>query len=215
MTFGELITLVRREIIVDDYEDAFTTADIRDALWRASIEVAAAFDFPRAITTIVVAADAMSFAAPADCAAVTSVSISGDDGRPVDVQHIYRMSPGISRPLRYFNWDPRRADTVLIAPPSQGGNAVVEYTTFLTRPATNELFDAAEPWDGVLQNFVPIIAYRAGIFLFQMDERENETEHWQREYQTRMQEMAAFLNRTDMSNLIVSFEARNDRGAEG
>ena len=215
MTFGELITLVRREIIVDDYEDAFTTADIRDALWRASVEIAASFDFPRAIATIAVVADASSFAAPAECAAVTSVSIGGNDGRPVDVQQIYRMAPGVSRPLRYFNWDPRRSDTVLISPPSTGGNAIVEYTTHLVKPVTDQLFDAAEPWDGVLQNFVSMIAYRAGIFLFQMDERENETQHWQEQYQTRMQELAAFLNRTDMANLIVTVDARNDRGAEG
>lgn len=201
MTFAELRTLVRREIVVDDYEDAFENTDLDDVLWKASYEVAAALDIPRAITTATVLADALTVAAPADCARVHSLSIGGDDGLQMSAQQVYRMRPGTSRPLRYFNFDPRRADAILIAPPSVGGTAVIEYTQILTRPSP---FDTGEPWNGVLPQFHPIIAYRAAVSLFQMDERENEVQHWQNEYQLRLAEMSHFLGGTNTAAFVLS-----------
>jgi hypothetical protein len=212
MTFGELITLVRREIIVDDYADAYSDDNIRDALWRASYEIAAAFDFPRAVGTGVIAMAASSVPAPADCAMVHSLHINGDDARSVDLHYLQRMLPGDWNPVKYFNFDPRRQAAILIAPRSPGGTYTLEYTQRLTRPTP---LDAAQPWNGVLPQFHPIIAYRAGVFLFQMDERENETQHWQAEYQVRASELASFLGRTDMSSLLVGPEMRDDRGATG
>ena len=214
MTFGELLTLVRREIIVDEYEDAFSDADIRDALWRASVEVAAAFDFPRAVTTAVVIEGATGIAAPAACARVHTLSVNGDDARSADVWEVTRMQNGSARPVRYFNFDPRRGASILIAPPASPGAATIEYTAALVRPAVGA-FDATEAWGGVLTQFHSLIAYRAGVALFQMDERENETQHWQAEYQVRAQELAAFLGRTDLGSLIVQPELRNDQGAAG
>jgi len=201
MTFAELREFVRREIVVDDYEDAFENADLDDVLWKASYEVAAALDIPRAITTSSVAADALTVTAPANCARVHSLSIGGDDGLQMSVQQIYRMRPGSSRPLRYFNFDPRRADAILIAPPSVGGTAVIEYTLTLTRPSP---FDTCEPWGGVLPQFHPMIAYRAAISLFQMDERENEVQHWQNEYQLRLAEVSHFLGGTSTPAYLLS-----------
>lgn len=100
----------------------------------------------------------------------------------------------------------------MIAPPSVGGDATLIYTQFLTRPASGD-FDAAEPWDGVLSQFHSLVAYRAGVPLFQMAEREDEVEHWRMEYNTRATEMAAYLGRTNMASLMVEPEQRNDMGA--
>ena len=116
--------------------------------------------------------------------------------------------------MKYFNFDPRRQVAILIAPRSPGGTYTMEYTQRLTRPAAN-VFDATAPWSGVLAQFHPIIAYRAGVALFQMDERENEAQHWQAEYQVRASELAAFLGRTEMASLLVGPEMRDDRGAAG
>jgi hypothetical protein len=212
MTFGELIAMVRREIIVDDYADAFTSDDIRDALWRASFEIAAAFDFPRAVATGSVSLASSSVAVPADCAKVHSLHINGDDARSVDLHYLQRMLPGDPNPVKYFNFDPRRAAAILIAPRSPGGTFALEYTQTLTRPVS---FDAGVPWNGVLSQFHPIIAYRAGVTLFQMDERENEVQHWQSEYQVRASELAAFLGRTSMTSLLINPDMRDDRGASG
>lgn len=125
------------------------------------------------------------------------------------------MQRGATRPVRYFNFDPRRGASILLAPPATPGDAVIEYTVALARPVGTPALAAAEPWDGVLPQFHSIIAYRAGVMLFQMDERENEVQHWQSEYQVRAQELAAFLGRTDLGSLIVQPELRNDQGAAG
>ena len=123
------------------------------------------------------------------------------------------MQRGAARPVRYFNFDPRRATSILIAPPAASGMVTIEYTAMLVRPPSS--LSDVEPWGGVLRQFHPLIAYRAGVALFQMDERENETQHWQSEYQVRAQELAAFLGRTDLGSLIVQPELRNDQGAAG
>lgn len=211
MTFGELTTLVRREIIVDDYADAFLDADIEETLWRASVEIAAAFDFPRAVVTAAVTAGATTIAVPADCIRVQSVSVGGDDGVSVSLKQLGRMAPGERRPLRYFNYDPRRAGGISIAPASPGGTATIEYTQSLTRPAS---FAAGTPWSGVLAQFHAVIAYRAGVALFQMDERENEVQHWQNEYQLRITEMGYFLGNTNVSQLLVAQALQPQGGSQ-
>lgn len=214
MTFGDLLTLVRREIIVDQYEDAFTNAAILDALWSASVEIAAAFDFPIAISVPTVTAGATSIPL-SGCRKVRSLSINGDDAVSVDLQELMRYRRGGNRPVKHFNYDPRRGTNIEISPPSQGGTAVIEYTKTLVRVLGQDEFMASEPWDGVLEEFHAVIAYRAGLALFQMDERENETQHLLGEYQNRSSELAAFLGRTDVGNLIVEPALRNDEGAAG
>lgn len=214
MTFSELRTLVREQIIVDDYADAYLDADIDNVLWQSSVEIAGALDIPQATDTVAgVAADATTVTAPTDCAKVHTVVLAGDDAVPVDANRVLRMQQGTARPIRYFNFDPRRGGDILIAPPSVGGTATLIYTQILARPTAGAAFDAAEPWEGVLPQFHSLVAYRAAVPLFQMDERENEVEHWRVEYNTRATEMAAFLGRTDMASLLIEPQQRNDRGA--
>jgi hypothetical protein len=212
MTFSELVTLVRREVIVDQYEDAFSDAAILDALWRASLEVAAAFDFPRRVTTVSVPAGADSVSLPPRVRRVHTLTIDGDDLRSVDLQQLSRALPGANRPSRYYNFDPRRADALRISPPSPGGSALLEYTVGLVRPVNLE---DAEPWDGLLPEFHSLIAYRAGVALYQMEERQEESAFWANEYQTRATELAGVLGRSDMGSLMLPPEVRNDAGAAG
>jgi len=212
MTFDELVTLVRREIIVDEYDDAYTDADLLDVLWRANVETAAAFDLPRAIASVAVPAGATSVTPPSGCRVVHSVTIDGDDLRSVDVSYMLRVTPGASRPARYFNYDPRRTDALRIAPASLGGTAWIEYTRRLVRPPA---LGDAEAWDGLLPEFHPVVAYRAAAILYQMEERQEESQYWMGEYQNRSSELAAFLGRTDVANLIVEPQRRNDEGAAG
>lgn len=216
MTFAELHTLVRDRIIVDNYEDAFSNAAVDDALWLASVEIAAAFDLPQVVATLDdIVAGAVTITAPADCRKVESLSVDGDDARPADMQQVLRMRWGANQPIRYFNYDPRRGGSIEIAPPSLGGTPTIVYTAGLTRPAAGATFDAAEPWNGVLPQFHSIIAYKAGIYLFEQDERENEVQHLQQEYKVRADEMAFHLGRSAIQNQLVPPQARNDEGAEG
>ena len=212
MTFGSIIELVRREIIVDNYEDAFEDQDLRTVLWRASVETAAAFDIPHRMLTITIAAGATSIPISPTPRKVHTVVFNGDDMRSADVQELLRIAPGAGRPPRYFNFDPRRQEALMISPaPAVAGTARVEVSPALIRPADN-VFDDREPWDGVLPEFHALIAYRAAVTLYQMDERQEESAYWVNEYQNRSSELAAFLGRTDIPNLIIPAEQRDDRG---
>lgn len=214
MTFGELIELVRNEVIVDQYDDAFSDAAILETLWRASVEIAAAFDFPRRVTTVSVPIGADSIALPVRARRIHNVVINGDDLRSVDMQQLLRTAPGSNRPSRYYNFDPRRFQEPLrISPPSTGGSALVEYTVGLVLPSIDP--EDTEPWDGILSEFHSLIAYRAGVALYQMEERQEESAFWANEYQTRATELAGFLGRSDMASLMVPPEGRNDEGAAG
>ena len=212
MTFTELRQMVRREIIVDQYEDAYTNSDIEEVLWKASLDIASAFDIPRAIGSQEVPVNATSITLVAPIRRLHTLQIAGDDGVSVDLVTVWRMrgvSPG---PLRYFNFDPRRSTNVEVAPASFGGTAFFEYTPPLQRPG-NLL--AAQPWNGVLSEFHNAIAYRAGVTLFEMAERQDEAQHWSEQYQLRSSELALFLGRTDMANLMIQPEARDDPGSQG
>lgn len=211
MTFGELLTLVRREGIVDLYEDAFTDAAIYDALWRASVETAAAFDVPRVLITAPVVQGATSIPLATAPRKVHSVVIAGDDLRSADPQELFRIAPGSNRPPRYFNYDPRRMQNLLIAPAApRDATAIIEATAALVRPVD---IANSEAWNGVLPEFHALIAYRAVVVLYQMDERQEESAYWVNEYQNRATELASFLGRTDVPNLMVPPEARDDKGA--
>jgi hypothetical protein len=214
MTFAELIAMVRAEIIVDEYDDAFDDDDIRDALWNASVYISSAFDFPRALETVALTANDITITPPENCGKVVGLSVNGDDARSADIHHVYRMRAPGPGPVKFFNFDPRRPGAeIAIAPASLGGTALIECTMRLERPDALS-FDDAEPWLGALSAFHAMIAYRAATALFQMDERENETEYWRQEYQHRAVELSAFLGRTDMANLTVEQALRNDEGAE-
>ena len=217
MTFEDLIEIVRQEIIVDRYEDAFTNGDLRDVLWGASVDTARAFDLPRALSILTVSEGVSTVAAPADAAKIVSISIGGDDAVSAELPHVIRMRAPGPGPLKYFNFDPRRsaASGIFIAPVTFGGETIIEYTQQLVRPTPDSALDAASPWLGVLPQFHRLVAYRAATTLFQMDERENEVEHWRSEYQQHAAEMSAFLGRTDMSNLLIEPGRRNDEGARG
>lgn len=204
MTFAELATLVRKEIIVDAYEDAYENEDVDDALWRATFETAVALGIPRAFTSGTAASPgATTVTAPSDTQRILGVSIAGDEGAFADLQHVIRTRFGGNRALRYWNYDPRRGGLIEISPPSVGGAVLIEYAQQLTRPSS-VTFAASTPWNGVLPQFHPMIAYRAGVALFQMDERENEVQHWQQEYQLRFAEASHFLAGIDTATALMT-----------
>lgn len=212
MTFGELRAFTRRYVIADLYEDAYSDDMLDNALWLASVETAAALDIPRAVTTVDIPAGAQAFQLP-DARRIITLSVAGYPAASADLREVAALwDGGGNRPVKLYNFDPRRADQVVIAPSSPGGTALVEYVAALTRP---DPFDDGEPWDGLLAPYHVLVAYRAGLELFRADERENETESIVMQYQNRLAEASAFLGRTDVPNLVVPDEARDDEGARG
>lgn len=212
MTFGELRAFTRRYVIADLYEDAYSDDMLDNALWLASVETAAALDIPRAVTTVDIPAGAQAFQLP-DARRVITLSVAGYPAVSADLREVAALwDGGGNRPVKLYNFDPRRADQVVIAPSSPGGTALVEYVAALTQP---DPFDDGEPWDGLLAPYHALVAYRAGLELFRADERENETESIVMQYQNRLAEASAFLGRTDVPNLVVPGEARDDEGARG
>ena len=85
----------------------------------------------------------------------------------------------------------------------------VEYTAQLTRP--NPL-GPENPWLNALPQFHPLVAYRAGVALYEMAERENETEHWQRQYDIRASELSAMLGRTDIGAVMMNATTQGGQG---
>lgn len=214
MTFGELREYTRLYIIADQYEDAYTNAQVNDALWLASVEAAAMLDIPRVVTTEVLAEGAQAFTL-ADARSILSLSIGGYNAISADLRQLSQLwDGGGNRPVKFFNFDPRRADQIVISPATPGGTAMVEYVQALTRPADLD-FDATEVWGGLLSPYHALVAYKAGYELFRADERENEAEPLLMQFQTRLSEAAAFLSRTDVPNLVVAPEMRDDTGARG
>lgn len=214
MTFGELREYTRLYIIADQYEDAYTDEQVNDALWLASVETAAMLDIPRAVTTVDVAEGAQAFSL-SGARSVLSISIAGYNAVSADLRQLAQLwDGGGNRPVKYYNFDPRRADQVVISPNSTGGTAMVEYVQALTRPADVD-FDDSEVWNGLLSPYHALVAYRAGAELYRADERENELEPLMVGFQTRLSEAAAFVGRTDVPNLVVPAEARDDAGARG
>lgn len=212
MTFGELRAFTRRYVIADLYEDAYSDDMLDNALWLASVETAAALDIPRAVTTVDIPAGAQAFQLP-DARRIITLSVAGYPAVSADLREVAALwDGGGNRPVKLYNFDPRRADQVAIAPSSPGGTALVEYVAALTQP---DPFDDGEPWDGLLAPYHVLVAYRAGLELFRADEREDETESIVMQYQNRLAEASAFLGRTDVPNLVVPGEARDDEGARG
>ena len=214
MNFQELRDFTRLYIIADQFEDAYTDDQLDDALWLASVETAAMLDIPRAVTTVTLAAAAQAFTLN-DARRVLSVSVGGFDAVSADMKQLAGLwDGGGNRPIKYFNFDPRRADQVVLSPPSPGGEALVEYVQALTRPNALD-FDTAEVWNGQLAPYHALVAYKAGYELYRADERDNEVEPLLSQFQTRLSEAAAFLGRTDIPSLIIPPEQRNDEGARG
>lgn len=214
MTFAELVEFTRSYIIADQYADAYDDEMLHDALWLASVETAALLDIPRAVTTKTVGANAQAFALDGARKVIT-FSIGGFPGISVDMARVASLwDGGGNRPLKYFNFDPRRADQLAFSPPSPGGAALIEYVALLERPDPLD-FEDSEPWNGLLAPYHALIAYKAGVELFRADERENEAGPLEAQLQTRLSEAAAFLGRTDVANLIIGPELRDDEGARG
>lgn len=214
MTFEELRAFARLYIIADQYEDAYSDEQLNDALWLANVESAAMLDIPRVVTTLTVAAGAQAFSLPG-ARSVLSLTINGWGAIPADLRAVSELwDGGLNRPVKLFNFDPRRADQLVFSPPSPGGPAMVEYVAALERPDSLD-FDDAQAWNGVLSEYHALIAYKAGLELFRADERENELEPILVQLQGRLAEAAAFLGRTDIPNLMLPPEQRNDEGARG
>lgn len=171
-------------------------------------------DIPRAMTTVAVAEGAQAVSLT-DARRVLNFSIGGYPAVSADMHRVAQLwDGGGNRPVKYFNFDPRRADQLVFSPPSPGGTALIEYVQTLTRPA-DAAFDASEPWGGLLAPYHTLIAYRAGMELFQADEREDETAHLMAQFQARLSEASAFLGNTSVPSLIIPPENRDDGGARG
>src|SRR5690606_24216920 len=110
MDFEELRDFTRLYIIADQYEDAYTDAQVNDALWLASVEAAAMLDIPRVVTTEVLAEGAQALTI-SDARSVLSLSIGGYNAISADLRQLSQLwDGGGNRPVKFFNFDPRRAD---------------------------------------------------------------------------------------------------------
>lgn len=213
MTHAQLEALIRREIIVEETEDAYTSAAIFEVTKMAAIEMAAGLDMPRAIDeAVAVTLDAGTLVAPANCLRVHSIFIDGYDAEPGELSDIYRYRLGASGPIKFFNFDPRRGGAIQVAPlPPATTVATVEYTRAIAVPVDSN----AEVWEGLLPQWHWLVAYRAAVRLMEMAERNDENAYWTQRYNEGVSALAATLGRTDLANLIIEPQQRHDDGSRG
>lgn len=189
MTHAELADLIRREIIVEQTEDAYTDADIFEVTKLVAGEMAVILDFPRVIATdLVVAVDSGEITAPANCLRVHSLIIDGLDAQPRGLSEVLALRYGGPGMVRAFNFDPRRGNTIQIAPvAAAAGTATAEYTRPLAIPANASV----AAWEGMLPEWHWLIAYRSALRLMDMTERTLDNPLWEARYREGIEALAA------------------------
>lgn len=215
MTFNELRADFRRDVFADPTTDVFADATLDTLLFNAASEIAAMLRFPQAVATGATAVDQVSITAPADMAGVapTRLIVNGFDLKLDDYSKVIKMRTHADFPT-VFNWDARRGGVIEFAPKSL---VVGTYTLVYTQAyEASGLAAGDELWLGnlALQKFAHVVLYRAGDNLYRSLEMYERAREYQGMFQSSMQAFAANLGLTDIGNLIVPPEVRNDRGAE-
>jgi hypothetical protein len=216
-TFAELLTIMRREVVTEaaDSGGFDDTTDLYPMLYNASSEIAAMLSFPVATESgLGLAAGATTLATPADLAWPRTLAFYGDELALVPYSMLVRKGSVTGRLPRFYAYDPRRGGNIEVAPapadPVPMGAIVLEYTRFID-PATLTPGDLA--WDGLFSDFQHLIPLRAGVNAWDSVGEAEQSQYFEQRFMNGLQVFAARLGITDVGNLIVPRENRDDRGA--
>jgi len=206
VTYQELITIVRRDLLAEVSTDYWTDADLFGFLQRSATEVAYEMGFPTEVVSIPVPGGATQFSLPADAASPQLNEVSFNSLKltlaPVAVIREFQGMPSLRFP-RHYNTDPKRSPfSVLIAPPAPagGGTVTVEYIKSY-RGTSDSLTD--EPWGGLFPRFHEIVAYRAAAKAFDSSLEEDRASYMLQRAQGMQQAFALFLGKTDMAAAVA------------
>ena len=217
MTFDQLKTLFRKEVIADETTSVFDDATILEMLYAASKDIAAMCDFPQKEHTTTVVAGATSLAAPVDMVNIqmSSVSVGVWNLRPGNLEEIKllkTLSTGI--PVKY-HYDPRKGGAIQFAPAITGAGSIpvsLEYTKQID-PAT--LIQAGNAWEGNFAQWHSMIALYAGRNAFRRLEQLERSQYFLGEFRVQFLAFANFLGIPNAENILGELIRRSDSAGVG
>jgi len=217
-TFNELVSVMRREIISETagdggFDDA---ADLLPMLYNASAEVAAHLAFPVVLNASVSwEAEDYSFSPPADMVwpRALFVNMKKVELRPTDWV-VRKLGLPAERTPRFFSFDPRHASgDVLFAPASLSGQAPGSATLeYVSGVDVGALSGASEVWGGLFPDFHWVVPLRAGANAWNSVGEFERSEYFNEKFNQGLQVFAARLGVTNVANLMLPREARDDKG---
>lgn len=196
-TFDELRTKLRARVLNATSANYYDNTDLLGMLEDASREIAAAFRFPKAISSAIplVAGDVDVSPLPSTLVDVESVNVGGLTlpKRAYPYVKMMQQIPQAKWPRGYF-FDTHfgTAATLMIGPPSAGSvNALVEYVADPYAGAT--VTSATEVWSGAHENFHELVLLRGAVKSFELTFEMEDAQYYLGRYAQVLQEFAGFL----------------------
>ena len=217
MTFAQALTIWRNEVVVDLGTERWDNPEGYRILGNAAAEIAAKLGFPKATSNdVTLGMGQTSFAAPADMLdieldsmVINGVAVKAESYRTVARKRFMMASPY----PRYYCYDPEHGQNIIIAPPvSRVANAgAVEFRYVKSVPRAVD--GADEIWGGLFPQWHHIVPIRAGQNTYREIELYERAEEFAQMYSRELQAFAMVLGKTNIANLIVPRENRNDHGS--
>jgi hypothetical protein len=215
VTFNEAIQVWRDEIIADSDTSRWQDTDGLAYLTRSAQQIADAFELMKATkATDTLTAGDVSFAAPTGTLRIDSygLSINGIRLDPASYDTvIQKQMLGQVKYPRYYHYDPALDNLIRFGPAINAdvaaGGVVVKYTSTYDTSA----FDGSEAiWGGAWPGFHYLVLYRSGIMSFNSLELYGRSNYFAQIYNEELKNFAAALGRTDLANLLVPANQRDD-----
>lgn len=196
-TFDVLRSKLRARVLNASSSNYYEDADLLGILDDASRELAAAFRFPRAVTSAIplpVGAVAVP-SLPTTLVDVETVNVGGLAVPKRSYAYVKMMQqlPQAKWPRGYF-FDTHygAGATLMVGAPSLGGiSAVVEYVDDPYGGAT--VVAGTEVWNGAHENFHELVLLRGAVKAFEMTFEMEDSSYYLQRYGMVLQEFANFL----------------------
>lgn len=215
MTFNEAVAYWRDEIIADDDTSRWKDADGLSFITRAAEQIANAFELmKKEDATVTLTASDSSFAAPADLLSIDPYGLSINGVGLVRANYdtvIQKQMLGDVKYPRYYHHDPAMDAVVRFGPSVNAsvaaGGVVIKYTQ---KYDTSAFTGTEDIWQGAWPGFHYLTLYRAGIMSFHALELYGRSNYFTQVYNEELKSFAAVLGRTDVANLLIPVQQRND-----
>lgn len=208
MTFGEARDILRNDVLAEASENYYTPENLLAYLTRAAKELALMYMFPRALGSANVLADATSFSLPADAETIDLNEVAYDGFQlalaPYRIVSALVTQSSVGQP-RYYNFDARRAGTVLVAPAfPRDGVVTFEYVKEYDVSAVTT---ASEIWGGLFPAYHELVVHAAGVKAFDASLEAERSQYWAQRLSQGVQLFSAYLNKQAL-NEVTGQEVR-------
>jgi hypothetical protein len=206
VTYTELRTILRRDLLAEASSDYWTDDDLFAFLKRAAMEVAHEFGFPTNVSYNPVQAGATELTLPSGSTATVQVNEVTYGGMrlalaPMAVVIEYQNMSALRFP-RYYNIDPKRVPWLLTFGPPAPTDSVMVVETITEYDSATET-EGQEPWGGLFRRYHELVAYRAAVKAFESSMEEERAAYMQQRAQQLAQSFALFLGKSDVAQAIA------------